>query len=82
MDAGTGIATKYSSVITASIDNASFAPVTKQLTFSWSATGSLGGLSSANIVPTVLVGLYGYDSKDWVQGPHESDPLGGANLRA
>ena len=31
------------------------------------------GLSSANIVPTILVGLYGFDTKDYLFGPHESE---------
>ena len=62
---------KYSSVITVSIDNASFAD--NVLSFAFSAAGSAGGLSSANIVPTILVGLYGYNTKDFIVGPHESE---------
>ena len=63
--------TKYSSAITVSIDNASF--VANNLTIAFSATGNLAGADSAEIVPTVLVGLYGYDTKDFIVGPHERD---------
>lgn len=69
---GDAIGTKYSTVITVTIDNASFVDNTHILTFGFHGTGSLGGVSAANIVPTVLVGLYGYDSKDFLFGPHES----------
>ena len=65
------VGTKYSAAITASIDNASFAG--NVLTITFSATGSAGGVSAADIAPTVLVGLYGYDTKDWYVGPHERD---------
>ena len=68
---GDAAGTKYSSAITVTIDNASFADNTNTLTFGFHATGSLGGVSSDNIVPTVLVGLYGYDTKDYIAGPHE-----------
>ena len=30
-------------------------------------------LTSTSIVPTVLVGLYGFDTKDYLFGPHESE---------
>jgi len=63
--------TKYSTAIKVTIDNASFVDNTNTLTFGFHATGSLGGVDSANIVPTVLVGLYGYDTKDYIAGPHE-----------
>ncbi|MBE0568117.1 MAG: hypothetical protein IH577_00370 [Deltaproteobacteria bacterium] len=64
---------KYSSAITVTIDNASFVDNTNTLTFGFHATGSAGGVSSENIVPTVLVGLYGFDTKDYLFGPHESE---------
>ena len=66
--------TRYSTTITFSIDNASFADNTNVLTFGFSGTGSKGALSAADAVPTVLIGLYGWDSKDYVVGPHESIP--------
>ncbi|TFG60581.1 MAG: hypothetical protein E4H29_02060 [Deltaproteobacteria bacterium] len=61
--------TKYSSAIVVTIDNASFAG--NVLTFGFHATGSLGGLSATSIAPTVSVGLYGFDTKDFLFGPHE-----------
>ena len=65
--------TKYSTAITTTIDNVSYVDNTNTLTFGFHSTGTLGGLSSANIVPTILVGLYGYDTKDYLFGPHESE---------
>jgi OmcA/MtrC family decaheme c-type cytochrome len=65
--------TKYSTSITVTIDNASYVDNTNTLKFGFHATGSLGGLSSTNIVPTILVGLYGFDTKDYLFGPHESE---------
>jgi OmcA/MtrC family decaheme c-type cytochrome len=71
---GTDNGVKYSSSIVVTIDNASFVDNTGMLTFSFSATGSLGGLSATAIKPTVMVGLYGWDTKDFIIGPHESYP--------
>ncbi|MBW6504119.1 hypothetical protein K0B90_07585 [bacterium] len=67
---GTDNGVKYSSAIVVTIDNASF-DNTNKLTFSLSATGDLGGLSATAIKPTVMVGLYGWDTKDFLFGPHE-----------
>ena len=61
---------KYSSQIVVTIDNASF-DNNSMLTIEFSATGTAGGLDSADIIPDVLVGLYGYDTKDYIVGPHE-----------
>jgi hypothetical protein len=66
---GDAAGTKYADAITVTIDNASF--VDNQLTFGFSATGSLGGVSATDIAPTVLVGLYGWNTKDYLFGPHE-----------
>jgi OmcA/MtrC family decaheme c-type cytochrome len=61
---------KYSDVIKVSIDKASFAE--NKLTFSFSATSSEDlGLDVKTISPTVMVGLYGWDTKDYIIGPHE-----------
>lgn len=62
---------KYSQAITVSIDSASFA--NNKLTIKFSATEKpdIAGLDVAAIKPTVLVGLYGYDTKDYIIGPHE-----------
>ncbi|MEK7353723.1 MAG: hypothetical protein AABZ77_04370, partial [Chloroflexota bacterium] len=62
---------KYSEAIVVTIDSASMAG--NKLTFKFSAAESpdLAGLDVANIAPTVLVGLYGYDTKDYIIGCHE-----------
>jgi len=62
---------KYSEAISVTINSASFDG--SQLTFAFSAAESpdIEGLDVANIAPTVLVGLYGYDTKDFIAGPHE-----------
>jgi len=74
---GDATGTKYSTAISTTIDNVSYADNTNTLSFVVSATGSLGvggqAASSANMVPSVLVGLYGYDTKDYLFGPHESE---------
>jgi hypothetical protein len=64
--------TRYSTAFTVTIDNASIA--NNLLTFSFHATESpdIPGLAVTNIKPTVMVGLYGYDTKDYIVGPHES----------
>ncbi len=67
------LGTKYADEIKVSIDSASFDDNTSLLTFEFSVTGTAGGLSADDVVPTVLVGLYGYDSKDFYIGPHERD---------
>ena len=65
--------TKYSQVFTVAIDNASF-DNNNLLTITFHATknGSLTSLAVTDIKPTVLVGLYGWDTKDFLIGPHES----------
>jgi hypothetical protein len=73
---------KYSSAFTVTIDNASFA--NNKLTFGFHATESpdLAGLAVTDIVPTVLVGLYGWDTKDYIVGPHVNHADGKRNLEA
>ncbi len=62
---------KYSDVIKVTIDEASFAD--NKLTFKFSAVEDpdLEAVDVADIVPTVMVGLYGWDTKDFIVGPHE-----------
>lgn len=62
---------KYSDAITVTIDSASIADSKLNVQFSASELPDLAGLDVADIVPTVLVGLYGYDTKDFLVGPHE-----------
>lgn len=54
---------KYSDEITASIDGASLSGNTLSIEFS--ATGNAGSVDSADIVSEVMIGLYGYDTKDF-----------------
>jgi OmcA/MtrC family decaheme c-type cytochrome len=61
--------TKYSESIVVTVDSASFAD--NKLTFAFSATSTLEGVDVATISPTVMVGLYGWDTKDYIIGPHE-----------
>ena len=69
--------TKYATAIKTTIDNVFYVDNTNTLTFGFSATGTLGAggqaASSANMVPSVLVGLYGFDTKDYLFGPHETE---------
>ena len=65
---------KYSEAIVVTIDSASMAGNMLTIKFSAAESPDLAGLDVANIVPTVLVGLYGYDTKDFIVSPHERDP--------
>jgi OmcA/MtrC family decaheme c-type cytochrome len=61
---------RISDVVKVSIDKATFAE--NKLTIDFSATSSEDiGLDVKTISPTVMVGLYGWDSKDYLVGPHE-----------
>ncbi len=62
---------RYSDAIVVTIDSASMAGSTLTFKFSAAETPDLAGLDVASIAPTVLVGLYGYDTKDFIVGPHE-----------
>jgi OmcA/MtrC family decaheme c-type cytochrome len=63
--------TMWSDIFTASVDSADLNGTT--LTVNFSATGAGGGLTAADIVPTLMVGLYGYDTFDYIVGPHSRD---------
>jgi OmcA/MtrC family decaheme c-type cytochrome len=61
---------KYSEAVTVTIDSAKFAD--NKLTFAFSAVAKdIEGIDVASIKPTVMVGLYGWDTKDYIIGPHE-----------
>jgi OmcA/MtrC family decaheme c-type cytochrome len=62
---------RYSEAITVTVDDASFDGDMLDIAFSAVQDPDLEGLDVANITPTVLVGLYGYDTKDYIIGPHE-----------
>lgn len=64
---------KYSEDFTVSIDEVTLDAETNKLTINFSASKSelaTTDLSAASIVPTLLIGLYGYDTKDFLVGPH------------
>jgi OmcA/MtrC family decaheme c-type cytochrome len=62
---------RYSDAITVTIDSASFDGDTLNVQLSAIESPDLDGLDVADIVPTVMVGLYGWDTKDYIIGPHE-----------
>jgi OmcA/MtrC family decaheme c-type cytochrome len=65
---------KYSDYFSVAINEASFDAATNVLTvkFAGTETGDLPGLAVSNITPTVMVGLYGYDTKDFIVSAHGS----------
>ena len=61
---------KFSDIVKVSIDKASFAE--NKLTVSFSAAASEDiGIDANSITPTVMVSLYGWDTKDFLVGAHE-----------
>jgi OmcA/MtrC family decaheme c-type cytochrome len=63
---------RYSDNITVTVDSASFDGSKLNIQFSAVQSDTLEGVVDATtITPTVLVGLYGYDTKDYIIGPHE-----------
>jgi len=69
---------RYSEVFTATIDDVDYVAATNMLTIDFSATeaggaGTIADWDVADVVPTLLVGLYGYDSKDFIVAAHGRD---------
>ncbi len=62
---------RYSEAISITIDNATFDGAMLQIFFSAAESPDIGRLDVADIVPAVMVGLYGYDTKDFIIGAHE-----------
>lgn len=62
---------KYSDAISVTIDSATFDGTKLDIQFSAHQSPELTGLDVSTITPTVMVGLYGYDTKDFLIGPHE-----------
>ncbi|MFC2016734.1 hypothetical protein ACFLUF_03365, partial [Chloroflexota bacterium] len=60
---------RYSDAITVRIDSASLSG--NNLTIDISAAGTAGALDSADIVPELMIGLYGYDTKDFIVNGHD-----------
>lgn len=62
---------KYSDAIKVTIDEATLADNKLTVKFSAVADPAIEGLDVASIKPTVMVGLYGWDTKDFIVGAHE-----------
>jgi OmcA/MtrC family decaheme c-type cytochrome len=62
---------RYSDAISVTVDSASFDGTSLDFQFSAVVSSELEGLSAEDIAPTVSVGLYGWDTKDFIIGPHE-----------
>jgi OmcA/MtrC family decaheme c-type cytochrome len=60
---------KYADEVVMTIDDASMSG--NMLTIEFSATGSAGTVDSTDIVPEVMIGLYGYDTKDFIVNGHD-----------
>ncbi|MCF7975380.1 MAG: hypothetical protein K9N55_16305, partial [Phycisphaerae bacterium] len=65
--------TKYSEVFTTSIDTASLDGNILTFSFSAAKNADITALNAADIVPTVMVGLYGHDTKDFIVAAHGRD---------
>lgn len=62
---------KYSDAISVTIHSASFDGAKLTIGFRAAESPDLEGVDAATITPTVMVGLYGYDTKDFIVGAHE-----------
>ncbi|MBT3285116.1 hypothetical protein HN807_11200 [Candidatus Bathyarchaeota archaeon] len=60
---------KYADAVVITIDETSVSD--DVVTVKFSATSSLAAIDVADIEPTVMVGMYGWDTKDYIIGPHE-----------
>ena len=66
---------RYSDLFQVTVDDASFDSSTNILTVNFSATedpASTSAFQPADIIPTLMVGLYGYDTKDFIVDAHGS----------
>jgi OmcA/MtrC family decaheme c-type cytochrome len=62
---------RYSDAIVVTIDDASVSDYLVTVQFSAAEVTDLAGFDVEDIVPTVMVGMYGWDTKDYIIGPHE-----------
>jgi len=62
---------RYSEAISVTIDGADFDGDMLNVQLSAVEETDVDGLDVEDIVPTVMVGLYGWDTKDYIIGPHE-----------
>lgn len=71
---------RYSTAILAKIDSATYDSATNVLDVKFSATGTAGSYKASDIKPTVIVGLYGYDTRDFIVAAHGTAADGKRNL--
>lgn len=62
---------RYQEAISVTVDSAVFDGTMLDITFSAIENIDLAGIDVAEITPTVMVGLYGYNTKDYIIGAHE-----------
>jgi OmcA/MtrC family decaheme c-type cytochrome len=62
---------RYSDAISVTVDGADFDGEMLTVQLSAVEAEDIDGLDVEDIVPTVMVGLYGWDTKDYIIGPHE-----------
>ncbi len=62
---------KYSEAVIVTIDEVSVANDLVTIQFSAAEATDLAGIDVEDIVPTVMVGMYGWDTKDYIIGAHE-----------
>jgi len=65
---------RWRDAITASIDSVTLTGTVLDIKFS--AAGTAGGLSADDVVPTVQVSFYGYDTKDFILSNHTRNAAG------
>jgi OmcA/MtrC family decaheme c-type cytochrome len=70
----TSAGVKYAEGVTVSIDSATLAG--NALTVNFSAASTIAGVDAADITPSVWIGGYGYDTKDFIVGSHGRDADG------
>ncbi|MBF0471890.1 MAG: hypothetical protein HQL48_11040 [Gammaproteobacteria bacterium] len=71
-----GNGTRYSDLFTVTIDEAYFSSNNLNVKFSATKKQEISTLNAADIVPTLLVGLYGYNTKDFIVAAHGRDDDG------
>ncbi len=71
---------RYSTSILAKIDSATYDSAANVLDVKFSATGAVGSYNATGITPTVIVGLYGYNTKDFFVNAHGTNADGKRNL--
>jgi len=62
---------RFSDAVVVTIDEASLSGYQLTVKFSAAEDPDIEGLDVADILPTVMVGMYGWDTKDYIVGPHE-----------